>query len=391
MNNIKRVKVVHIITRLDVGGSSTNTIETVARLDPSRYDVLLISGRTDDPQGTIVAGLKQRNIRYEFIDDLRRNIDLFKDLEALIKLYRRIKKERCAIVHTHSSKAGILGRWAAKWAGVPIIIHTPHGHIFYGYFNRIVTGIFVWIERAAAKFTDRIVTLTERGRREHVEFKIGPLEKFIAIPSGIDIHPARFSEEDTRQLRGQWIIPSERFIFGTVARLDPIKGIPYLVQAMAEVVKAKPDSQLLIVGDGEQKQELQASCERLGIKYHVTFTGHQNNVGRFMEMMDVFVLPSLNEGMGRVLLDAMVLSKAVIASNVGGIPDVVDDGKTGLLVPAKDPQALAQAMLRLRNDAALTAEFGRQGHKKVTEGFSLDSMVQKIAGLYEECLAQKKI
>lgn len=148
---------------------------------------------------------------------------------------------------------------------------------------------------------------------------------------------------------------------------------------------------MLIVGDGSQKQELQSLCERLGVTYNVTFTGHQNDVGRFMEMMDVFVLPSLNEGMGRVLLDAMALSKPVIATLVGGVPDVVDDGKTGLLVKARDPQALAQAMLRLRNDPSLALEMGRNGHKKVIEGYSLELMVQKITALYEACLAQKTL
>ncbi len=249
-----RIKVLHVITRLDPGGSSTNTIETVARLDPQRFDVFLISGRTKDADGSIEASLKSKNIQYIFLPDLQREIHPWKDINAFIRLYGFIKSRHFDIVHTHTSKAGILGRWAAKCAGVPKIIHTPHGHIFYGYFSKLLTSVFIWIERATARITDKIITLTDRGKDEHIAFKIGPADKFVRIYSGIDVNPKLNHPQLKEHLKKQWALDDGNFIFGCVGRLDPIKGTFYLIDAMAQVVKKYPKTQLLLVGDGNQEK-----------------------------------------------------------------------------------------------------------------------------------------
>ncbi|MBF0511767.1 MAG: glycosyltransferase family 4 protein [Candidatus Omnitrophica bacterium] len=380
-----KIKVLHIITRLDPGGSSVNTIETVARLDPSRFEVFLISGRTNDPDGSIERSLKQKKIAYWFLFDLQREINLWHDIKAFFRLYGFMKRYCFDIVHTHSSKAGILGRWAAKWAGVKRIVHTPHGHIFYGYFGKIKTAIFVWMERVTALITDKIITLTHLGTKEHLDFKIARLDKFVTIYSGIDISwkPAFNTPLEKEQFKRNYNIPQDFFIFGCVARLDAIKGISYLIESMGKVVAEYPQTGLILVGKGEQEQRLKEKARSLGIENHVVFTGFQKEIGRFMECMDVFVLPSLNEGMGRVVLEAMACTKPVIATRVGGLAELVEDGVNGLLVEPASAESLTAAMLKLRIDCSLREAMAREAVMKIGERFSLKKMVQDIEGLYD--------
>jgi len=382
---VDKIKVLHIITRLDPGGSSTNTIETMARLNPGRFDPFLISGRTKDADGSIDALLKSKAIKYAFFPDLQREIQPWKDIKAFIQLYRFIKKGHFDIVHTHSSKAGVLGRWAAKCAGVPIIIHTPHGHVFYGYFSKVLTSFFIWVERFTARITDKIITLTNRGKKEHIDFKIGPAEKFVRIYSGIDVNPKRNHPELKIHLKKQWVLGDGYFIFGSVGRLDPIKGTTYLIDAMARVIKAHPRTQLLLVGDGSEKEKLQRKCAALGLQAVVKFTGFQKDPTPFIEIMDVFVLASLNEGMGRVILEAMTYGKPVIATGVGGIPELVEDGKNGFLVPPQNAEALSDAMIKLIGHRKLLEEMAIQAKIKVGAQFDLDKMVKDIESVYGTC------
>ncbi|MBL8012788.1 MAG: glycosyltransferase family 4 protein [Candidatus Omnitrophica bacterium] len=383
---INRIKVAHIITRLDPGGSSTNTIETVARLNKERYDCTLIYGRTRDPDLEIQNALKERGIRFLLIDSLQRSVNPLQDFTSFIKLLFHIKKAGYQIVHTHTSKAGLLGRWAAKWAGVKCIVHTPHGHVFYGYFNAFWTRIFIALERWAARFTDKIITLTELGKKEHVQFKIAGAEKFLPIYSGIDVKVLETHHCDVMLKRRALNLPGHHLVFGTVARLEPIKGISFLVQAMSQVVRQVPNSRLLIVGDGAERPKIEGQIRALGLENHVILAGFRHDVPELLQVMDVFVLPSLNEGMGRVILEAMAFEKPVIASRTGGIPEIVCNGKTGLLTIAGDSRSLSDAMLKLAFDDKLRKEFGREGRKFLKDVFAMDKMVEKIDLLYMNLL-----
>jgi glycosyltransferase involved in cell wall biosynthesis len=378
---MNKIKVLHIITRLDPGGSATNTIETVDRLDPNQFDVFLISGRTVDPDRCIEQDLINRGLSYAFFPNLVREVHLWKDIQAFVELYRFIKTEHFDIVHTHSSKAGIVGRWAAKLAGVKTIVHTPHGHIFYGYFNKVVTTLFLWVERLTARITDKIITLTDRGKQEHIDLKVAAENKFITIYSGINVNltnPPDVSLE----------LPKDAFLFGTVARLDPIKGITYLIDAMNLVVKQYPQSYLLVVGEGSEKERLQKQCHQLGITQKVLFVGFQKAPDSYIKKMDVFVLPSLNEGMGRVILEAMLHAKPVIASRVGGVPELITDGQNGFLVPPANPRALADAMIKMI-EKPLLKEMGVESQAKINERFSLERMVKDIEALYITLISKK--
>jgi glycosyltransferase involved in cell wall biosynthesis len=377
-------KVLHIITRLDKGGSSTNTLWTVALLPPERYDVTLLSGRTSDPRGEVAQFIRTHGLRVIFVDELRREIHPWLDLKALVRITGIIRRGKYDVVHTHCSKGGILGRWAAFLAGVRGIVHTPHGHIFYGYFGRLQTLGFLWVERVTALVTRRIITLTGIGKEEHVKLGIAPPEKFTAIPSGIDMDLFKPDPGTVQGKRQELSIPRDAQLVGTVARLDPVKGVGFLIEAMNSVCRELPQARLLVVGDGSEKAAYEKMVRDLGMARSVIFTGFAEDVAVLLGSMDVFVLPSLNEGMGRVILEAMACRKPVIASCVGGIPELVQDGVTGLLVPPADPQALSLAILALLRSPGKAGTLAENGYRSLGERYTLAAMVKTIDGLYQE-------
>ncbi len=381
---MSRLRIAHIITRMDKGGSAQNTLFTAVKLDKHKYDVSLISGNLNDPQGEISRVINESGIKFMLVPNLVREISLFNDIKAFWQLYSVIKKEKFDILHTHTSKAGILGRWAGKLAGVKIIIHTPHGHVFYGYFGRIKTGLFITLERITACITDRIITLTEKGKLEHIAYRIAGEDKFIPIYSGIDVQRFRDFSVDIAKEKVKLGINFDCQVIGTVTRLDPIKGNRYLIAAFKEITVEFPNVKLVIIGNGSELQQLKLQSEQLGIKGDIIFLGTCEDIRPLVSIFDLFVLASLNEGMGRVLLEAQALGVPVVATNVGGIPEVVKDGSTGILVAAGDSALLAQAIIRMLRDKGLRQVMGKQAKSWVDEKFSVDTMVAKIASLYDQ-------
>jgi glycosyltransferase involved in cell wall biosynthesis len=381
-----KIKVLHLITRLDMGGSAFNTIETVARLDKEKYEVYLMSGKTYDPKGEMKLLLASKGVECRFLKDLVREINFFKDIKAFFKLIKIFKSHTFDIVHTHSSKAGILGRWAAFFAKTKYIVHTPHGHVFYGYFGKLRTSIFIFLEKIAAKITSKIITLTYKGKEEHVSFKISEKEKFVPIYSGIDLSLFNNVEGSSDTYREKFGFSDGDFVFGSVARLDLIKGNQYIIEAMADVVKENPRVKLILVGDGQEKEKLEQLVSKLGLSDNIVLAGFQENVVPLIAMMDVFILASLNEGMGRVILEAMACKKPVIASSTGGIPELVKDKESGILFPVGDVGALIDAMKVLMDDLEMRKQMGSEGYSRVKDVFSVETMVQKIDQLYQDLI-----
>ena len=375
-------RMLHIITRLDKGGSTIGTLWTVALLDRDRYDVVLVSGKTYDPDGESGRFLQEHAIKHYFINELQRELSLVNDVHAFIKLYQFIRREKFDLVHTHCSKAGILGRWAAWMAGVKHIVHTPHGHVFYGYFGKLKTLFFIWIERFTALITHKIIVLTDLGVEEHLHFGIAPREKFVTIPSGIDMghfRPAGNPDSLKKQLQ----IPANLKIIGCVARLDPIKGVSFLVEAMPDVFKAFPQAVLLLVGDGSEREMLKARASQLGITDKIIFLGFRPDVVELLSVMDILVLPSLNEGMGRVVLEAMACQKSIVATSVGGVPELISSGLNGLLVPPQNPSALAAAILELLHDPLKAQKLAQEARQTAGDKYSLQTMLRLTDELYQ--------
>lgn len=394
-----KVKVIHIITRLDKGGSAENTMLTVSGLVRRGYEVVLVRGNPQESamspgeQQALESSIREavsQGVRIVTIPSLVRRINPLKDLLAFLAIWRLIRKERPKIIHTHTSKAGILGRLAA-WCfnQSAIIIHTPHGHVFYGHFGRLMTALFIQLERLFAALTHKIITLTERGAEEHLAFGVGKREQFITIPSGVDLQRIGAKPTDHSDGKDKLGLPPTCPLIGTVGKMVPVKGHAVLIAAAGKVVRAFPTAHFVIVGEGPLEEELRQQQRRLSLEDHLHFVkAWGEEAWAWMASFDLFVLPSLNEGMGRVLIEAMAFGKPVVASRVGGIPEIVLDGKTGVLVPPKDPKRLAEAIIRLLSDRDRCRQMGEEGKKRMDERFSSEAMVTQIDRLYQELLKE---
>lgn len=385
----KSIKVLHIITRLIKGGAQENTLLTVLNLDKARYQTALVSGPSIGSEGEIETKARRLGANLTIIPELVREISPTADLKALWKLYRFIKKGKYDVVHTHSSKAGVVGRLAARLAGVSVIIHSPHSHVFYGYYGSLLSLVFVWIEKILALFTDRIFTLTGIGKREHIQYRVGPPSKFTVVYSGVPLEPFLNVKLERNHKRQEFDLNEDDMVCIFVARLAPVKGHQYLVSAIPGVLEAVPYARFVLVGDGELREELEQQALSLGVKDSIVFTGLRDDVPELLAMSDLFVLSSINEGMGRVLVEAMAVGLPTVDTRVGGVPDVVVDGKTGFLVPPRDSNALANAIIRLLKDEDMRQRMGEAGRRRVDPAFGVEAMVSKIESVYEELIAEK--
>ena len=381
-----KIKVLHIITRLDKGGSAENTFLTVKGLDKKRYDVTLMSGPVQDPSQERRSQVEECGIQYIHNPVLVRNINMVYDAIALFKICRFLTKEKFDVVHTHTSKAGLLGRFAAKFAGAPLVVHTPHGHVFFGYFGPLKTKIFILLEKLANRMTDKIVALTHREKADYISYRTCPEEKITVIHSGIELN--KFQEyplAEKTKLKKEIGLPGDSFVVGTVGRLVPVKGPEFLIKASQTIIPAHPNTYFLFAGDGPLKKDLQKKAKEAGEEKNIVFLGWRDDIAHILSVFDVFCLPSLNEGMGRVLVEAMAHGIPIVASEVGGIPDLITPGKNGFLVPPKNPEELAKHIQILIEDENKRRKMGEAG-KKMAPRFSHDTMVKNIAELYEELL-----
>ncbi len=292
-------------------------------------------------------------------------------------------------MHTHTSKAGVLGRLAAKRAATPIVVHTPHGNIFDGYFSPWKTRLFVEAERAAAKWSDRLVELTPGGVDEYLAQGIGTRSQYAVIFSGVDISPYAHAIEMREATRAALGVGPGDFLVGGVGRLEPVKGFTYFIAAAQRIAEAGAGVRFIHAGQGSLETKLREQAAPLGGR--MTFLGRRDDVPGLMAAMDLLVVPSLNEGMGRVILEAGAAGCAVIATNVGGVPDIVQDDVTGVLVLPKRAGEIAEAVLALGSDPPRLQAMGEAARRFVMPNFGLDRMVMRIEAMYEELIEEKRL
>jgi len=382
-------KILHIITRLDMGGSAQNTLLTCKEFS-GKFETTLVhglsheSGMSDLEKKIVEDGIekaKTQGVKVIPLPSLVRSISPIKDFKALFSLVWLMFKERPDIVHTHSSKAGILGRLAAKMAFVPNIIHTPHGHVFYGHFGPFASKMFLWVEKLFSKFTDRMVALTDGEKRDYIGLSVCSPEKLLKIHSGVDV--ARYMQPNGNMVEKKRSLGLDQTeaVIGFVGWLLPIKGPLYLIKAMEYVWPQHPEASLVFIGKGDLDVDLRARALRMNANGRVKFLGWREDIVEIMPIFDMLVLPSLNEGMGRVLVEAMAAGKPVVASRVGGIPDLVRHDETGYLVPPADEKALANGIKKLLDDPEKAKQMGLRGQEYCRQ-FSLEAMIEKLDDLY---------
>ena len=374
------IPVVHVITRLTLGGSSENTVATIEALRRRGYGSTLALG--PESEAATVENARRRGCEIAAIAALCREVRPARDVAAVLALARLFRRVRPLIVHTHTSKAGFVGRLAARLARVPVVIHQPHGHIFYGYWGRARTALFVALERLAARWTDTLVALTPREVDEHLERGIGRAVQWAVVPSGVPTVRLREAAPTRAAARAKLGLPAGAFVVAGVGRLVPIKGFDLLVEALPTLCARVPSARALLIGDGEERAALEARAAALGVGARLHITGAVTDVGGVLAAADVLAAPSRNEGMGRVLVEAMAIGLPVVGTTVGGIPDVIIDGECGRLVAADDAPALAEALAELGADEALRAKLGAAAMPRA-EAFSTDVAAAAMGAIYD--------
>jgi len=386
----RRIRVLRLFSRLNIGGPAIHVILTTAGLDPKRYDSLLVVGREGDREGNFLNLAEAKGIPLRIIPTFGRRIDPLRDLITLVRLFRLMRRERPDIVHTHTAKAGALGRVAARLAGVPVVVHTFHGSVFDGYFGPSVARFFQWIERILALGTDTIVAVSERVAADLAERKIAPRRKIEVVPLGLEL--GRF--QDVRQRRGELRrelgVPPRARLVGSVGRLVAIKDLGTLLRSMVQLSATQPDSILLVVGDGPDRPALEMEAERLGLGSRARFLGFRDDLERIYADLDVAVNCSLNEGTPVALIEAMASGVPVLATAVGGTPDLLEEGRLGRLVPPGDPNALACALAETLSGGHDSAEKAALARRSVLQRFSLERLLGDLDRLYLRLLKSKE-
>jgi glycosyltransferase involved in cell wall biosynthesis len=381
-------KTLHIITRLDSGGSAENTLLTAIGMSRKGHKTDIVSGYSDIPASLNEKLATVYGVTITRIKQLVRSPSLVNDVTALCKLFLIIRTGKYDVVHTHTSKAGILGRAAAKLANTKCIIHTPHGHIFYGYFSAKVTLVFVYLERFVSLFTDAQITLTNREKQDYLARNIGAPEKFFPLFSGIDLTPFLHPKRTRLEMRKELGLDESCFVAGTVARLDPIKN-HHLIISAAENLKNLKNCKFVFVGDGELHTDLLTRIIKLGMENLFLFTGWRNDISDLLNAFDIFIMCSKNEGMGRAFVEAQAAGLPVIGSRVGGVAEVLDEGRTGYLVEPDDAFELANKIEMLYRQKSHRNALSDACRKWVCPKFSADVMVDEIEKLYNKVLKEK--
>jgi glycosyltransferase involved in cell wall biosynthesis len=381
------MRVTHIITRLIIGGAQENTLATVAGLrQMPEMKVDLLSGPTTGPEGS----LEREAGELVVVPELIRSIHPLKDTLALRKLERILRERKPDVVHTHSGKAGILGRWAARKAGVPLVVHTIHGPSFGNFQNAASNFIFRRAEKFAAGFTTHFVVVADAMKGQYLAAGIGRPEQYTKIFSGFALEPFLSAKNDP-ELRKKWGIEPDDFVIGKIARLFKLKGHDDLFAVAPELVRQNPNIKFLLIGDGEWRGRFETLAKSRGVEKHFIFTGlvAPHEVPKYTGIMDALVHLSLREGLPRALPQALAAGKPVVAYDCDGAREACREGQTGFLVQPGDFAGLKQRLLQLAADPALCHKLGQAGREFARENFPVQKMVQDTYNLYMKLAANR--
>jgi glycosyltransferase involved in cell wall biosynthesis len=386
----ERVRVLRVIARMNIGGPAYHVSLLSGLLDPDAYETLLIAGTVGPGEGSFAELAERYGARLELLDSLGPELSPIRDARAFFALRCRIRRFRPQVVHTHTAKAGFLGRLAAlSTSGArPVIVHTFHGHVLEGYFGRLASAFYRLLERWLARGTDRLVAVSNATVADLVRLRVAGEQKFEVIPVGLDLDGfLALSGGEGDAFRQEVGAGPEDLLLVYAGRLVPIKRVDRAIRAVAQARQKGVQARLAIVGDGPLRAELTALRDALRLGDSVRFLGYRERLEDVIAAADVAILTSDNEGTPVFLIEAAAGAKPAVATAVGGVPDVVTS-ETGRLVPPEDVSALAQAIESLARDPELRVRLGRGAREHVRERFAHGRLLRDVDGLYRRLLAE---
>jgi len=382
-----KAKVFHVITHLELGGAQKITLMTLERLPRERYELGLVSGT----EGLLVDWANRIPcVTRVWVPNLVREVRPFKDILALIMMWRVFRRERPVLVHTHCPKAGILGRWAAKLAGVPFIFHTAHGFGFNDFQKPLVRNFYVWIERLTSKITTEHVFVSLENADKAERLGLTRRGEWILSRSGIDID--EYIQPGPRRTKlAEWGVSEERVVIGMVACFKPEKAPTDFVDIASRILQKTDSVHFVMVGDGDLRTSVESRIREHGIERHFTLLGWQpiEVMPEIYRNFDIVVLTSLWEGLPRIFAEAMASGLPIVATNVGGAREAVIDGETGYLFNPHDVEGMAGAVLKLITDPQLRKSFGAKGKERVAE-FDVRTAIAGLESEYRKCLETRR-
>ena len=386
------MQIVHIITRLIVGGAQENTILTCRGLRLRGHEVILLTGPETGAEGDMFAQTADYGVEVEVVRHLRRAIHPVHDALGLLELVRALRRLKPDVVHTHSSKAGILGRLAARIAGVPVIAHTIHGLPFFGYQSRFVNSVYILAERMAANRTDAIVAVADDMIVQACQAGVAPRNKFTTVYSGLETNAFVRDVVEGQRTRESLGIPADAFVVGKVARLAPLKGHEFLLSALDELMPQHKNLWCLLVGDGALRADIEKRLAKSSWGHRVRLTGliDPSRVPKILWAMDMLVHTSLHEGLPRAVVQGLLAGLPVVAFDLDGAREVIDPGKTGYLVKPGCLADLVESMESIISGTGTVKAPSADVRTELAQRFSWQRMVEQLEGLYLS-LTPKKV
>jgi glycosyltransferase involved in cell wall biosynthesis len=380
------MRIAHIITRLILGGAQENTLLTCEGLLRCHGDaVLLVTGPALGPEGSLIERGRAGGVSMEIVPQLRRAIDPTRDVRAYNRIVSILKSYRPDVVHTHSAKAGILGRAAAARLHVPGIVHTVHGAPFHAYQNLIARQFSFRCERWAARRCHALIGVSQAMIDQMVAAGVAPRTKFELIRSGMEVEPFLSADRHRQRVRQELQFDEQTIVVGKVARFFHLKGHEYLLRAAPAIIRSRPNIRFLLIGDGVLRKWFESEIARAGLTEYFRFLGlvPPERMPELLAAMDIVVHTSLREGLARVLPQALIVGRPVISYDIDGAREVVLDGTTGRLLPPRAVEQLSQAVIELAGDKQLRSQMGADGRRRFTDEFRDDRMVDRIRELYQ--------
>jgi glycosyltransferase involved in cell wall biosynthesis len=392
LNLNRKIRVAHLIAGIDTGGTGENTLFTVEGLDEKKYRIDLIIGK--ELRKDILKRILNKKINLIQIRPFKTRHNFLYDPILLLKLIGLFKRGRYDIIHTHMTKPGILGRIAARIAGVPIIIHGLHVNALEVFDSKFVNIVKIFLEKKISKFTDAYISVSEIVSKKYLEYGIGKKAKYFTVRSGMELNKFLNAREgmDIREKRQELGINGEDFIIGNVGRLEASKCHYFLFQAIKKILEIRKNQpvKLLVIGEGKYKEKLIKYAKVLNLEKNVIFTGYRKDVEKLMALMDIFVLTSLREGLPRVLVQAAAVGMPSIAFNIDGIPEIIKDNYNGFLINPRDVEQLTNRIIKYMDNKELILFHGQKGRELVKDKWSIEDMVKRTHQIYSY-LIEKKI